>query len=805
MKGIKTGWPLVLLVALLLVALPTGAQAQWVYQGTGLCTETGNAHYPVMAPDGEGGFFVTWQDARSGSNLDIYVQHVNASGEVLWTDNGVPLCAEAGSQGTPIIVSDGAGGAIVAWYDQRGSDQDIYAQRVDPDGMPLWAEGGVGLCTAIYEQNLSSIISDGSGGAIVTWSDYRSNTDFDVYAQRIDASGAVQWTTNGVAVCTVTGDQFVTGAASDDAGGTVITWIDGRGTDNDIYVQRVDTWGAKQWTTDGVPLCTAIGTQWYPEIVSDGLGGAIVVWEDYRNGTDSNIYAQRVGSNGSIWWTTGGVGVYTGIGEQSDLDIISDELGGAIVAWRDYRSGTSYDVYAQHIGPWGGNQWSAGGVAICTDTHDQHWPTIASDGAGGAIVGWYDARSIGTDIYVQSVDVSGSVRWTSDGIPLCTAGGFQFITSILSDGDGGAIVAWHDERKSISDVDVYAQRVTRQGYWGHPAPQITSIEDVPGDEGGQLRIRFNRSRLDTYPDLAITHYSIWRALSPFAALAMKVDGIRLSSPSLATEDMAGVAYYSSPAGDWEFVGTMEPHLLEEYGYTAETLRDSTSVDPGLEYFFVSAHGTGDLNFWDSGPAVGYSVDNLSPCAPAALAAEIAGCCELYLHWNPNTEIDLHHYVVYKGAAPGFVPDETNRVGAATDTFFVDPCYGDEEQYYYKVSAIDVHENESLFALLTPDMIAGVPGEGPRYGNFLFQNAPNPFVSATRIAFSLKKEGQVRLKVFDATGRLVRTLVDEVRGPNRYVEQWDGRDGSGRSLSSGTYFYTLEIPGWSDSKKMTLAR
>jgi hypothetical protein len=803
--SVKSGDLLALVVALMLVALPTDVLAQWVYQGTGLCTETGSAHYPEMTPDGGGGFIVTWQDARSGSNLDIYAQHVDPSGNALWTADGVPVCTEAGSQGTPIIVSDGAGGAIIAWYDQRGNDQDIYAQRVDPDGNPVWAAGGVGLCTAMYAQHPSAIVSDGSGGAIVAWNDYRSDTEYDVYAQRIDASGSVQWTTDGVAVCAVTGEQFATGAISDDAGGAIVTWYGDRSGNNDIYVQRIDTWGAKQWTTDGVALCTATNIQWYPVIATDGSGGAIVAWADFRSGTSYDIYAQRVASNGSVQWMTDGVGVYTGAGEQSDLDIVSDGLGGAIVAWKDYRSGTSYDVYAQRVGPWGGTQWSAGGVAICTETHDQAWPTIASDGGGGAIVGWYDARSIGTDIYVQSVDVSGSVRWTSDGIPLCAAGGFQFITSILPDGDGGAIVAWHDERKSISDVDVYAQRVTRQGYWGYPAPQITSIEDVPGDQGGQLRIRFNRSRLDAYPDLAITHYSIWRALSPFAALAMKVDGVRLPSPSLATEDMAGVAYYSSPAGDWEFVGTMEPHLLEEYGYTASTLRDSTGVDPGVEYFFVSAHGTGDLNFWDSNPAVGYSVDNLSPCAPAALAAEIVGCCELYLHWNPNTEIDLHHYAIYKGTTPGFVPDETNHVGAATDTFFVDPCYGDEEQYYYKVSAIDLHENESLFALLTPDMIAGVPGEGPRYGNFLFQNAPNPFLSATHIAFSLQKEGQVRLKVFDATGRLVRALVDEVRGPDRYVEQWDGRDGSGRRLASGTYFYTLETPGWSDSKKMTLAR
>jgi hypothetical protein len=88
---------------------------------------------------------------------------------------------------------------------------------------------------------------------------------------------------------------------------------------------------------------------------------------------------------------------------------------------------------------------------------------------------------------------------------------------------------------------------------------------------------------------------------------------------------------------------------------------------------------------------------------------------------------------------------------------------------------------------------------------LFQNVPNPFVMDTQISFWMRKEAHARLQVFDAKGRLVRVLVDEVLKPMRYVEVWDGTDSDGRRLPSGTYFCRLELPGWSSVKKMTLVR
>jgi hypothetical protein len=89
--------------------------------------------------------------------------------------------------------------------------------------------------------------------------------------------------------------------------------------------------------------------------------------------------------------------------------------------------------------------------------------------------------------------------------------------------------------------------------------------------------------------------------------------------------------------------------------------------------------------------------------------------------------------------------------------------------------------------------------------WLHQNRPNPFNPLTTIRFSLPADGQTTLRVFDARGALVRTLVNEhlVAGPHAHV--WNGRDRHGAGVSSGVYFYRLETPSGALTRSMLLLK
>ncbi|MBN1885899.1 MAG: T9SS type A sorting domain-containing protein [Candidatus Krumholzibacteriota bacterium] len=88
---------------------------------------------------------------------------------------------------------------------------------------------------------------------------------------------------------------------------------------------------------------------------------------------------------------------------------------------------------------------------------------------------------------------------------------------------------------------------------------------------------------------------------------------------------------------------------------------------------------------------------------------------------------------------------------------------------------------------------------------LSRNYPNPFNPSTTVSFSLRERGPVRIGIYDVAGRLVCTLVDEVRDAGRYTERWDGRNDRGTAATSGIYFCRMESGGWFASRKLVLLR
>lgn len=361
-----------------------------------------------MVSDGAGGAIITW----ISSSFNIHAQKINAAGVVQWTAGGVAVGANAGSgQLDPSLVSDGAGGAIISWFDRRNATTRIYAQRVNSAGILQWATSGVDICPSAVTESENSfgprMQSDGSGGAVIAWRDIRNGNN-DIYAQRVNATGTSLWGVSGLAVCNLPSSSTALTMDNEASGDAVISWHDNRNGNSDIYAQRLDASGTPQWTANGLAICTTLGSQYNPKIYSRG-GEIIIGWLD-DGGRTTRIHAQKLNYAGTLQWETGGATVCPADGGKSELAITTDQNGGAILTWMDVRN-TTYDIYAQRIDAAGSMLWGIPGLPIATFGSSTGYPSIVSNGVGGAIIAFNVAPANG--VFVQNVSSAGILGSTA--------------------------------------------------------------------------------------------------------------------------------------------------------------------------------------------------------------------------------------------------------------------------------------------------------------------------------------------------------------------------------------------------------
>ncbi|HXV14393.1 MAG TPA: FlgD immunoglobulin-like domain containing protein, partial [Candidatus Krumholzibacteria bacterium] len=604
------------------------------------------------------------------------------------------------------------------------------------------------------------------------------------------------------------GSQISPQPVMDGSGGVVIAWYDIRNLSHyDIYAQRLNSSGTPQWAANGVALCTALGDQYSPVVASDGVAGAIVAWHDNRTEPAYDIYARRISSAGAPLWQVDGVEISTGSGSQETPAIVSDGVGGAIIAWADSRSG-NFDIYAQRVTGPGIPMWASNGVAICSAFDDQSVLSIASDGASGAVVAWADHRFVQSDVYARRVNANGLPIWTFDGSPICSAANNQDVAMVVSDGAGGGIIGWVDGR---SWAQIYAQRAEpRYGTWGRPEPTIDSADDNPGDEGGQVIVRWISSEHDRFYYPGISHYSVWRATDFVAAQASVTSPRMIESPAEVSRDFTGAAIWEEPTANgpvfWEWVANQNAFYQDTYSVLAPTRQDEVPGVPAPHYFKVIAH---EANFpqtrtWESAVVSAYSLDNLAPPAPRDLVGAPT-LWDIPLSWSIDaTPPDFSHYAVYRGSAV-VAPLPQYLIGTSLQTHHVDnsPPGG---ILRYIVTAIDVHGNESAPSNEWSPSGATPVGDAPSIAALaVLDNVPNPFNGTTTLRIGLPKASGVEIEVFDVGGRRVRGEHAGILAAGWREFAFDARDEDGGALPSGVYFYRVRAAGETVTRKMVIAR
>lgn len=212
-----------------------------------------------------------------------------------------------------------------------------------------------------------------------------------------------------------------------------------------------------------------------------------------------------------------------------------------------------------------------------------------------------------------------------------------------------------------------------------PPPVITSIVDVGNDEGYQVRVTWCRSLFDA-PAGTIVEYDIYRRIDPVPGPA-----------SAAHPNARSGADF--PPGQWDFIVTTPAVDEDVYNAVVPTLENCGALNPPpdcFSTFFVLAADHMRTTLIPSAPASGFSIDNLPPPAPTALAAKPKDG-KVDLDWKPVPNRDLLEYQVYRDTSESF--GTSLLLGKTASTTFQDasPLLG--KPLFYQVTAVDSAGNE----------------------------------------------------------------------------------------------------------------
>ena len=228
------------------------------------------------------------------------------------------------------------------------------------------------------------------------------------------------------------------------------------------------------WQANGVRVTGAPFDQLAPQLAGDGMGGAFVVWSDFRSDTPPlnfsvDIYMQHVTATGQIaaGWPADGLPVVTGPGAQGADLIMPDGGGGVLIFYRD-TSADDGDLYLQRITVAGtiAPGWLVGGVPVAVGPGRQGFPRLVSDGVQGAFVSWTDGvfpdnrHARYTRVLANGEIAAG---WPVGGLLFEPAHVFTDAPQMLAMPGGGFLACWTASDDSLRTALMLGQRFTSQG------------------------------------------------------------------------------------------------------------------------------------------------------------------------------------------------------------------------------------------------------------------------------------------------------------------------------------------------------
>jgi hypothetical protein len=559
-----------------------------------------------------------------------------------------------------------------------------------------------------------------------------------------------QWSADPSQNTRVTDGGLLPQMISDGSGGAFIVYQDSPALLRQVWVQRLDRFGYVQFSENGTRISSADRYQTpYYYLVSDSLGGVIVLFEELHGNANSHqnydaIYAQRIDSSGTKLWGDAGIELspYVEGRQKAAISACSDSENGALVFWtEDADSNGVYELRAQRITSDGRLVWADSGIVVTNNfvfNHRTNRNPAVNVGGGHTII--FYAENSGENLKLQKLNGKGEFLW-NDGVDIYSLGRL-LRCNICDNNKGGAIVS--GVRREFDGVSVKhimrAQRISSDGQtlWGEKGITITEKTDEQTH----------------YPEIACdigsNTYFVWRdrrsgdfnvysqKLNLFGTPLWETDGITISEfesrKSISDNGIASLL-------DGSNILIWRDMRIEGGGLYGQKL-DSTGI-----------------RVWDKSD-IPISIRNDHQKAHKVISVFDGGAITCW-------------YEIGTGSGWGIFAQQVSRNGNLGEVL---------------TTSVSQPQKLSLPSQYT-----------------LHQSYPNPFNGEMVIRYEIPTSNYVTLKIYDVTGKEVKTLVNKNQLPGVYRVKWNGISKKGGNMASGIYLYQLCAGNYVKNRKAILVK
>ena len=565
-----------------------------------------------------------------------------------------------------------------------------------------------------------------------------------------------QWVSNvniNTIITDTTGDKAVPKIAPATDGGCYISWFDNRGGSYAVYLQRLDANGVRQFPMHGLlissnPQSSSL-VDW--DMTVDAGNNAILAFTDTRNGSSINPFAYKISPAGTFLWGANGVtltdssAVY-----QANPKVAATTDGNYVFCW--IYASTPRKIAMQKLNSSGVPQWGSVPVKLSgSGSENLDWPALIKSDSGSVIMLWsgYTGSFMNPQnykLYTQKFSPANTRLWTNPQDTVYNLGrvnGF-YTPRLFTDGVNGALYCWRDDRNSLNIQGAYAQRFNSAG--------IRQFQ-MNGAVCSDLTNFHHFDPVGTYVPSTGETYVFWSDANSGQTQVGGLNGQRFNS--------TGVPQWTTSGKTFKAIDNNQFNSLN-------VLAKDTNV---IVSFNETQYGSNN------------NIEKIMKTGPSGV-----------FHWTGNILVASN--ITGSKSRLGMVTRQSDGMGILA---------WQESRNGVNIFAQNVNFNGTFGP---PTGIIGTGSTAPEKFS-LSQNYPNPFNPSTKIKFKIPSSegygfsrgvGLVTLKVFDITGREVRTLINESLNPGTYEVTFDGSN-----LNSGVYFYKIQAGEFLQTKKLIILK